>query len=96
MSRRSPFVITLSDGDRVVLGQRARAYCAPHGQVVRAKIVLMAAGGLANTAIAQRLDVHVDVVSRWRRRFAEEGLAGLADRQRAGRPRRFAAGLSRR
>jgi transposase len=93
MSRRSPFVIMLSDDDRAALERRARAYCAPHGQVVRAKIVLMAAGGLANTAIAQRLDVHVDVVSRWRRRFAEEGLAGLADRKRSGRPRRFAPGV---
>jgi Winged helix-turn helix len=42
----------------------------------------MAADGLATTAIAQRLDV--DVVSRWRKPFAEGGLAGLADRKRTG------------
>jgi transposase len=42
----------------------------------------MAADGLANTAIAQRLDV--DVVSRWRKRFAGGGLAGLAGRKRTG------------
>ena len=42
----------------------------------------MAADGLAKTAIAQRLDVHVDVVSRWRKRFAEGGLA--AGRKRTG------------
>jgi hypothetical protein len=95
MSRRSPFVVTMSDGDRVVLERRARVYCAPHGQVVPAKIVLMAAGGLAN-AIARRLDVHVDVVSRWRRRFAEEGLAGLAGRQPGGRPAGSLPGLSQR
>ena len=42
----------------------------------------MAADGLANTAIAQRLDV--DVVSRWRKRFAEGGLAGWPTVRRTG------------
>jgi transposase len=37
--------------------------------------------------------VHVGVVSRWRKRFAEAGLAGLADRKRSGRPRVFAAAV---
>jgi len=41
--------------------------------------------------IAERLDVHVGVVSRWRKRFAEEGMDGLADRKRSGRPRVFPA-----
>jgi transposase len=91
MSRSSPFVITLSDADRAELERRARCYTAPYAEVVRAKIVLLAASGLENTVIAVRLDVHVGVVSRWRGRFAEEGLAGLADRKRSGRPRVFAA-----
>jgi len=47
----------------------------------------MAADGLAKTAIAQRLDVHVDVVSRWRKRFAEGGLAGRPQAHRPGRAR---------
>lgn len=91
MSRCSPFVIVLSDADRKVLEERARAYTLPHAEVVRAKIVLLAADGVANTVIAERLDVHVDVVSRWRKRFCEEGIDGLADRKRSGRPRVFAA-----
>ena len=41
--------------------------------------------------IATRVDVHVDVVSRWRARFATEGLAGLGDRKRTGRRRSFPA-----
>ena len=49
----------------------------------------MAADGLANTAIAQRLDV--DVVSRWRKRFAEGGLAGWPTASAPGRPRMFTA-----
>src|SRR5687768_3910825 len=91
MSRRSPFVIALSDADRAVLEERVRAYTAPFAEVVRAKIVLLAAEGLPNAAIAQRLDVNVDVVSRWRKRFSEEGLNGLRDRKRSGRPRSFPA-----
>ena len=91
MSRCSPFVIVLSDADRKVLEERARAYTLPHAEVVRAKIVLFAANGVANTVIAERLDVHVDVVSRWRKRFCEKGIDGLADRKRSRRTRVFAA-----
>src|SRR5260370_27294151 len=93
MCRSSPFVITLPDADRVELERRARCYTLPHAVVVRAKIVLLAAEGLENTQIAARLDVHVNVVSRWRGRFAREGLDGLGDRRRPGRPRVFPAAV---
>ena len=93
MSRSYPFVITLSEADRAELQRRARCYTAAHAEVVRAKVVLLAADGLENTVIAARLDVHVGVVGRWRKRFAEAGLAGLADRKRSGRPRVFAAAV---
>src|SRR3954454_6474018 len=91
MSRRSPFVIELSEADRAVLEARSRAYTAPFAEVVRAKIVLLAAAGEDNTAIAARLNVHVSVVSRWRQRFCQAGLDGLADRARSGRRRSFPA-----
>ena len=93
MSRSSPFVITPSEADRAELQRRARCYTLPHAGVIRAKIVLLAADGLENTVIAGRLDVHVGVVSTWRKRFAQEGMSGLADRQRSGRPRMFAAAV---
>jgi transposase len=51
----------------------------------------LAAEDLPNAVIAERLDVHVGAVSRWRRRFFEEGLDGLKDRKRSGRPRAFPA-----
>ena len=89
MTRRSPYVIELSAADRAALKQRARAYTAPHHQVMRAKIVLLAAAGVENTVIADRLDVGVQLVSKWRKRFFEEGLDGLKDRQRTGRPPAF-------
>ena len=91
MSRSSRFVITLSDADRRELGKRARLYTSPDAGVVRARIVLLAADGEANAAIARRLDVDADVVWKWRKRFCEEGLGGLCDRKRSGRPRVFPA-----
>jgi Winged helix-turn helix len=87
MTRHSPYEIKLSPTDRDVLEKRSRSYTARHADVVRAKIVLLAADGQHNTAIAARLDVHVNVVRTWRKRFFEAGLAGLDDRPRPGRPR---------
>ena len=89
MTRQSPYVITLSSVDPAVLEERSRAYTARFATVVRAKIVLLAADGEQNTKIAQRLSVHVDVVSTWRKRFFESALAGLDDRPGRGRPRSF-------
>ena len=90
-SRRSPFVVELSEANRTVLEERSRAYTAPFAEVVRAKIVLLAADGEDNTVIAARLNVHVSVVSRWRKRFCQVGLDGLVDRPRSGRRRSFPA-----
>ena len=74
-----------------MLERRARSYTAPHAEVVRAKIVLLAADGWTNVDIAEELGIHVGVVSRWRKRFHDEGVEGLADRPRSGRPRSFPA-----
>jgi transposase len=54
--------------------------------VVRAKIVLLAAEGLGNDEIAARLDTRREIVSKWRKRFYDDGLAGLEERPRGGRP----------
>lgn len=89
MTRRSPYLIELSAQDRAVLEQRARSYTAAYYEVVRARIVLLAADGLQNTVIAARLDVRPQLVSLWRKRFFDEGLKGLKDRPRTGRPRVF-------
>jgi transposase len=89
MGARTPFEINLTPKDRAVLEHRARAYTDPYCQVLRAKIVLMAAEGLANTQIAARLDTSPQVVHRWRKRFFEQGLADLADNRRSGRPVSF-------
>jgi transposase-like protein len=82
MTRQSPYVFELSAVDRAVLEERSRDYTARYADVVRAKIVLLSADGLAGTEIAERLDVPVGLVRTWRKRFAEAGLDGLADRPR--------------
>jgi transposase len=89
VGRRSPFVFTLSDDDRAVLEGRAASRSASHADVVRARIVLGAADGQRNVDIARSVGVCTDVASKWRKRFSVEGLGGLRDRPRPGRPRRF-------
>jgi transposase len=51
--------------------------------------VLYAAHGLPNDEIAARLDTPRQIVSKWRKRFFEQRLAGLEERPRQGRPARF-------
>lgn len=89
MPRKSPYNVTLSTEERVELEARARRYTLPYRDVVRAKIVLMAAAGLDNDEIATRLDTRREIVSKWRKRFFEQGLAGLEERPRGGRPPAF-------
>ena len=79
-----------------MLERVARAEKLAFQDVQRARIVLYAADGLADTEIASRLDTSAGLVGRWRRRFAVERLDGLKDKPRAGRPRRFPPGAGRR
>ena len=89
MSRQSPFVIELSDEDRRWLESLVRRGTAEQRMVMRARIVLAAAGGEENASIASRLAVALNTVIKWRKRFYDEGVDGLADRKRSGRPRTF-------
>lgn len=86
MPRKSPYVLDLSAEQRRELEARTRRYTLPYRDVVRAKIVLLAAAGLDNDQIAARLDTRREIVSKWRKRFFEEGVAGLEERARGGRP----------
>jgi DNA-directed RNA polymerase specialized sigma24 family protein len=93
---KSPFQIVLSSEERVELERRVACYTLPHKVVQRAKMILYAADGLSNAEIARRLETAAEVVGRWRKRFFERRMAGLEDRERAGRPRRFPPGADRR
>jgi len=96
MPRSSPYVITLTPKERKVLEARARQYTLSYRDVVRAKIVLLAAEGLENKQIGERLDMPRPVVSKWRKRFFRKRLAGLEDRSRRGRPSAFPPSSGRR
>jgi len=89
MSRRSPYEIRLTSQERRELQHRAQKYTLPYFQVVRARMILLAAEGLSNDEIAQSLSARREVVSLWRKRFFEQRLLGLEERPRPGRPRVF-------
>lgn len=86
MPTQSPYRIEPSDDERAILEDRARAHTAPYWEVVRARIVLLAAERTSNKEIARRLDTTSQTACKWRKRFYEEGLSGLEDRPRSGRP----------
>jgi transposase-like protein len=96
MPRQSPFVIDLTAEDKARLERITRAYTSPYRDVIRAKIVLYAALGLENDDIARRLDTPRQIVSKWRKRFFEQGLAGLEELPRQGRPGVFSPRYRRR
>ena len=79
--------IELTSQERAELEAWARRRTSAQALAQRSRIVLLAAEGLNNTEIAQRLGVHRPMVRKWRSRFAEHGLDGLTDEPRPGRPR---------
>jgi transposase len=83
--------ITLTAAERHRLKALAYSHTAGYQQVIRARIVRDAAHGYSNQKISARQGVTIDTVRRWRGRYADEGLAGLSDRRRSGRPPRFTA-----
>jgi len=86
MPRTSPYSIQLSNFEKTHLETQARKYTSPYYSVLRARIILLAAQGRANHQIAASLSVPRQIVSKWRKRFFEERLAGLEDEPRPGRP----------
>ncbi len=85
----SAVIIELTAAQRRRIKKLARSQTMPHRMVVRARIVHLAARGLSNATIAGRLNVTDDTVRTWRGRFAADGMNGLADRPRSGRPPTF-------
>jgi predicted ArsR family transcriptional regulator len=86
---RSLRLIELKDDERVALEVLTRRTTAGAGLVRRARIVLLAAAGLPLDRIARELGIQRNVVRTWLDRYRLDGLAGLQDRPRSGRPRTF-------
>ncbi|WP_433789698.1 IS630 family transposase [Actinoplanes sp. CA-252034] len=90
MPGRVAAVVVLSEAERSQLLAWARRRKTASGLAMRCRIVLSAAEGLTNAAIANELGITDDTVRKWRNRFAADRLDGLTDEPRPGRPRTIA------
>ena len=79
--------IELSEPERLQLEAWTRRRTSAQALAQRSRIVLLAADGLNNTEIAERVGVSRNTAATWRSRFAEHRLDGLTDEPRPGRPR---------
>jgi hypothetical protein len=86
---KTPREVLLAPETRATLAQWVRSPTRSAGLVRRAQIVLLAAEGRPLRRIAEQLGVDRNVVRTWVDRFRAQGLAGLAERPRPGRPRAF-------
>lgn len=89
MPRKSPYEIILSTEERAELERFSRKRTALYYLVIRAKAILMAAEGMENKEIGERLGEPRQIVSQWRKKFFERRLEGLEDSPRSGRPPSF-------
>ena len=93
MPNKTAAALSLRDGDRSRLEALIRSNTVAAGVAQRARIVLLAADGLANYEIAARVGVTRPTVNLWRNRYAARGLAGLDGVRPPGRPRSVALGV---
>jgi transposase len=83
--------VEVSDRDREVLRSWTRSSSIQAGLAQRARVVLLAADGLGTAEIVRRVGISKPAVIGWKRRFAAEGISGLQDRPKPGRPARIDA-----
>jgi transposase len=84
---RPKAVLSVSDEDRVVLERWSKRPKTPMSVAQRARIVLLAADGLNNNVVADKVGVNQATVVKWRKRYVERGVDGLIDEPRPGAPR---------
>lgn len=78
--------IHLTDDDRMFLQKSVRSSTAEQRLVLRSRIILLAAEGLGTNKIAEELSIRPGTVSKWRMRYAKDGMQGLSDAPRSGAP----------
>jgi transposase len=83
---RTPRPFEISQEAVETLNEWCRSTTLPHGQIMRAKIILQLSEGMSPTAIASAHRTSPKTVHRWRNRFEAEGVEGLLERSRSGRP----------
>src|SRR5260370_42634749 len=91
MPRMRAVLVVLTASERKTLKIRVHGRTTPFRDRFRATIVLLASRGWPNARIARELGTTEDMARLWRRRFAEDGVPGLSDRPRGGRPRQITA-----
>lgn len=69
MPRKSPFEIILTNEERDHLTSLTRKYTAPHKDVIRAQVILLAAESMENKEIGDKLNLPRKTVSKWRKRI---------------------------
>ena len=79
--------LVLRDGDRGELESWLRSRTVSAGLAKRARMILLAADGIGNREIAERVEASPTTVIQWRERYGKRGLVGLEDMERSGRPR---------
>src|SRR3954454_13233861 len=81
--------VVLAPEERAQLEAWTRRRTSAQALAQRARIVLLAAEGLKNIEIGERLGIKRSTAARWRNRFAEHRLDGLTDEPRPGQPRKI-------
>ena len=81
-----PVAVEVPDSDRVILERRVAGATTPRRDWQRATIVLMAADAVSSPKIAEVVGLNRNQVDRWKHRYRDDGLDGLGDRDRPGRP----------
>ncbi|MCP4091455.1 MAG: helix-turn-helix domain-containing protein [Gammaproteobacteria bacterium] len=83
---RIPKTFKITDKATTILNEWCRSTTFPHGQIMRAKIILQLSEGMTPTEVATAQRTSSKTVHRWRNRFEAEGVDGLLERSRCGRP----------
>lgn len=95
MARVAP-VLTCTPEEKEILLQLSRSRSEEARLVERARIVLLCLEGKQNDEVARELSVRPNTVGLWRKRFSENGVAGLRDRARSGKPATYGTELRNR
>src|SRR5438094_10321942 len=87
--KKAQLKVVLDREQRIVLEEIAHAMTYPFRDVIRARTILLLAGGVSQAEVSRRVGLRRRIVRKWAERFVERGLRGLEDAPRSGRPPRF-------
>lgn len=82
---RIPMNLSAEEREQLETIASSRTY--PHGLVIRARIILLADQGMSNPEISKEVGYSINSICKWRKRFREQGIQGLHDELRPGKPR---------